>query len=51
MRIETIFPAYSWMTKMTGKSVSADAYAGFTNAAIVLPQGVACLTSALVGQN
>ncbi len=46
MRIETIFPAYSWMTKMNGKTVSADAYAGFTNAAIVLPQGVAFATIA-----
>ncbi len=46
MRIETIFPAYTWMTKMNGKTVSADAYAGFTNAAIVLPQGVAFATIA-----
>ncbi len=46
MRIETFFPAYSWLTQMNRKSVSADAYAGFINAAIVLPQGVAFATIA-----
>ena len=36
-----IFPFLTWMPRVTRASLRADAIAGFTNAAIVLPQGVA----------
>ncbi len=40
------FPARNWLRKVTRTSLRADALAGFTNAAIVLPQGVAFATIA-----
>lgn len=46
MQMSSYLPNLTWMTQMTGKSVSADAYAGFINAAIVLPQGLAFATIA-----
>jgi SulP family sulfate permease len=41
-----MFPARQWLSQVNGHSVRADAFAGFTNAAIVLPQGVAFATIA-----
>lgn len=41
-----IFPPLDWAGRVTPASVRADAFAGFTNAAIVLPQGVAFATIA-----
>lgn len=46
MRIPSIIPDYTWVSEINGKTVTADAYAGFVNAAIVLPQGVAFATIA-----
>lgn len=40
------FPARNWLNKINGYSLQSDAFAGFTNAAIVLPQGVAFATIA-----
>lgn len=40
-RAEQFLPFLSWMRKSNGETLRADAFAGFTNAAIVLPQGVA----------
>lgn len=40
------FPARHWLFNTNWKTMQADAYAGFTNAAIVLPQGVAFATIA-----
>ncbi|MEM7429318.1 MAG: SulP family inorganic anion transporter [Pseudomonadota bacterium] len=40
------FPAREWLGSVTRASLQADAMAGFTNAAIVLPQGVAFATIA-----
>ena len=36
-----MFPARRWLSQVTPQTLRADAFAGFTNAAIVLPQGVA----------
>jgi len=41
-----LFPARQWAAQVTAKSLRTDAFAGFTNAAIVLPQGVAFATIA-----
>ena len=41
-----IFPALGWMQKVTPATLRSDAFAGFSNAAIVLPQGVAFATIA-----
>ena len=41
-----IFPARQWLSQVNGQTMRADAFAGFTNAAIVLPQGVAFATIA-----
>ncbi len=41
-----IFPFLNWRSLVTADSLKADVYAGFTNAAIVLPQGVAFATIA-----
>jgi SulP family sulfate permease len=41
-----VFPARQWLSQVNGQTVRADAFAGFTNAAIVLPQGVAFATIA-----
>ena len=48
MRFEpaSIFPFLKWRSQITVDSLKADAFAGFTNAAIVLPQGVAFATIA-----
>lgn len=46
MRLPSLFPDYTWITQTNKKTISADAYAGFVNAAIVLPQGVAFATIA-----
>lgn len=40
------FPAWQWWGKVSPNSLRIDAMAGFTNAAIVLPQGVAFATIA-----
>lgn len=41
-----LFPARQWLYKVNAQSLQSDAFAGFTNAAIVLPQGVAFATIA-----
>ena len=41
-----LFPARNWLNKVNGQTIQKDAFAGFTNAAIVLPQGVAFATIA-----
>lgn len=46
MRMPSLFPDYNWVSEINKKTVTADAYAGFVNAAIVLPQGVAFATIA-----
>lgn len=46
MNILAIFPFLAWAPRLSGSSLRADAFAGFTNAAIVLPQGVAFATIA-----
>ncbi|PIB25847.1 sulfate transporter [Amylibacter kogurei] len=46
MRYPDPFPARQWLGQVTGATLRADAFAGFTNAAIVLPQGVAFATIA-----
>jgi len=40
------FPARQWLQSVNASTLRADAFAGFTNAAIVLPQGVAFATIA-----
>lgn len=40
------FPARQWISRVNARSLQSDAFAGFTNAAIVLPQGVAFATIA-----
>ncbi len=42
----TFLPFLNWVGKVTPGTMRADAFAGFTNAAIVLPQGVAFATIA-----
>jgi len=46
MQISSFIPDFAWVSDLNGRRVSADAYAGFINAAIVLPQGVAFATIA-----
>lgn len=46
MKLIDYFPARIWLATMSIDSVRKDAFAGFTNAAIVLPQGVAFATIA-----
>jgi len=46
MNIADLFPARLWLHKVNANSLRADAFAGFTNAALVLPQGVAFATIA-----
>lgn len=41
VNLPAIFPFLNWMPNATRASLKADAFAGFTNAAIVLPQAVA----------
>lgn len=41
-----LFPAAEWVRRANAASIRADALAGFSNAAIVLPQGVAFATIA-----
>lgn len=41
-----LFPAARWLRQVTRQSVKADLVAGLTNAAVVLPQGVAFATIA-----
>ncbi|MEM6586789.1 MAG: SulP family inorganic anion transporter, partial [Pseudomonadota bacterium] len=41
MILDKLIPPLGWIHSVTPASVRADAFAGFTNAAIVLPQGVA----------
>lgn len=40
-RARSLIPALQWRSKVNANTIQADAYAGLTNAAIVLPQGVA----------
>jgi SulP family sulfate permease len=40
------FPARQWLADVNARTLQSDAFAGFTNAAIVLPQGVAFATIA-----
>ena len=40
------FPARNWLSQVNSGTLRKDAFAGFTNAAIVLPQGVAFATIA-----
>jgi SulP family sulfate permease len=42
----SILPFLNWRSQINADSLKADAFAGFTNAAIVLPQGVAFATIA-----
>ena len=44
--LASLFPARLWMTKVTPETLRADLFAGFSNAAIVVPQGVAFATIA-----
>jgi len=46
MQPSTLLPFLNWVGKISPTSLRADAFAGFTNAAIVLPQGVAFATIA-----
>ena len=46
MDLKATLPVPGWMRSTTGYTLKADAFAGFTNAAIVLPQGVAFATIA-----
>lgn len=46
MKTHSIFPASAWLQRTTSASLKADVVAGLTNAAIVLPQGVAFATIA-----
>lgn len=46
VQVDRILPFLGWARGMTPESIRADAFAGFTNAAIVLPQGVAFATIA-----
>jgi SulP family sulfate permease len=41
-----LFPPFAWWHRVTGAALRADALAGFTNTAIVLPQSVAFATIA-----
>ncbi|MBT0956157.1 SulP family inorganic anion transporter [Alphaproteobacteria bacterium KMM 3653] len=41
MRYQDLFPPIHWLAKSNRSTLRADAFAGFTGAAIVLPQGVA----------
>lgn len=41
LNVATLFPALQWVGRVSPSTLRADAFAGFTNAAIVLPQGVA----------
>ncbi len=41
LRPEKLFPALAWRDRVNGPNLRADAFAGLTNAALVLPQGVA----------
>ena len=44
--VTRLFPARHWIGKTTPATLRADAFAGFSNAAIVIPQGVAFATIA-----
>ena len=46
MKPSNFFPPLGWASSISPSSLRADAFAGFTNAAIVLPQGVAFATIA-----
>jgi len=46
MRLSKYIPDYSWVMQMNGRKAFSDTYAGFINAALVLPQGVAFATIA-----
>ena len=46
MKATDLFPPLQWASKVSPETLRADAFAGFTNAAIVLPQGVAFATIA-----
>lgn len=41
LRLDKLFPALGWIGQVNGGTIRADLFAAFTNAAIVLPQGVA----------
>lgn len=44
--VTRLFPARRWLGRTTPATLRADAFAGFSNAAIVIPQGVAFATIA-----
>ena len=44
--LSSLFPARLWINKVSPDSLRADLFAGFSNAAIVVPQGVAFATIA-----
>ncbi|MEL6210322.1 MAG: SulP family inorganic anion transporter, partial [Pseudomonadota bacterium] len=44
--LDRVFPARRWIGQITPATLRADAFAGFSNAAIVIPQGVAFATIA-----
>ena len=46
MQMKNMIPVPGWMKLVNSDTLKADAFAGFTNAAIVLPQGVAFATIA-----
>ena len=46
LKAPRLFPAQDWLRSISRKSVADDAFAGFSNAAIVIPQGVAFATIA-----
>ena len=46
MTFQRLFPAFGWLRHLTPATIKADLLAGLTNAAIVLPQGVAFATIA-----
>lgn len=41
MKYDKLFPASAWIRNMSSGTLRSDAFAGFSNAAIVVPQGVA----------
>lgn len=46
MNVNALFPPLNWAGTVTPSTIRGDAFAGFTNAALVLPQGVAFATIA-----
>lgn len=44
--LQRVFPFLSWLPRVNGETLRADAFAGLTGAVVVLPQGVAFATIA-----